>query len=80
MELDEARRMDFDQMVKKQNKFKGTIDHKARLRGFNKGDLVLMWDKRREKSRMHQKFDNLWLGPDNMEERFGSNYLYFFIA
>jgi hypothetical protein len=27
-----------------------------------------MWDKRREKPGMHQKFDSLWLGPYKIEE------------
>jgi len=30
-----------------------------------------MWDKRREKPGMHQKFDSLWLGPYYIEEIFG---------
>jgi hypothetical protein len=60
--------MAFDKMERNQEKIKGTFDHKARKRDFKKGDQVLMWDKRREKLGMHQKFDSLWLGPYNIEE------------
>jgi hypothetical protein len=35
---------------------------------FQEGDFVLMWDKRREKPRMHKKFDSLWLGPYQIKE------------
>jgi hypothetical protein len=70
IELDETLRMAFDQMTKNQEKIKGTFDRKARKIDFRKGDQVLMWDKRREKTRTHQKFDSLWLGPYNIEEIF----------
>jgi hypothetical protein len=35
-----------------------------------------MWDKRREKPGMHQKFDSLWLGPYKIEEKSGSDSFY----
>jgi hypothetical protein len=35
-----------------------------------------MWDKIRDKPIMHQKFENLWSGPYNIEERFGLDYFY----
>jgi hypothetical protein len=70
MELDETRRMAFNQMEKNQEKVKGTFDRKVRQRNFKKGDQVLMWDKRREKPGMHQKFDSIWLGPYKIEEIF----------
>jgi hypothetical protein len=44
MELEETRRMAFDQMEENQDKVKGTFNHKAKSRDFQKGDLVLMWD------------------------------------
>ena len=42
---------------------KGTFDKSAKLRPFKVGDTVLLWDKRREKSSKHGKFDSLWRGP-----------------
>jgi hypothetical protein len=56
--VDENQRMVFDQMENKQEK-KNMFDHKESQRDFKKGDQVLMWDKRREKYVMHQKFYNL---------------------
>ena len=42
---------------------KGTFDKSARSRSFQVGDIVLLWDKRREKAGKHGKFDSLWKGP-----------------
>jgi hypothetical protein len=50
-------------MVKSQEKFKNTFDHKARERDFKEGELVLLWDKRREKPGMHKKLDGLCVIP-----------------
>jgi hypothetical protein len=80
MELDETRRIDFDQMTNNQERVKGNFDHKARQRYFKKGDHVLMWDKRREKLGMHQNFDSLWLGPYKIEEIFGLDSFYLFMT
>jgi hypothetical protein len=67
MELDETQRMCFDQIEKNQEKVKGTFDQNPRKRYFKVGDQFFMWDKRREKTGMHQKFNNLWLGPYSIE-------------
>ena len=32
-----------------------TFDQKAMQRSFEEGDIVLLWDKRKEKSSMHKK-------------------------
>jgi hypothetical protein len=75
--LDETQIMAFDQMEKNQEKIKGTFDHKEIKRDLKKGDQVLMWDKRREKLGMHQKFDSLWLRPYKIEEISGLDSFYF---
>jgi hypothetical protein len=72
--------MAFDQMEKNQEKVKGTFDRKARQRYFKKWDHDLMWDKRREKPGMHQKFDSLWLGPYKIEEISGPDSFYLFMT
>jgi hypothetical protein len=41
-----------------------------------KRDLVLMWDKKKEKPGKHGKFDSLWLGPYKIEDVVGENYFY----
>ena len=63
IELDENRRMALDHSIKNQDKIKRTFDKSARPRPFYLGGMVLLWDKRREKSGKHEKFDSLWLGP-----------------
>jgi hypothetical protein len=61
--LDENRCKELDHLPKGQEKIKGIFDHKAHPRVLQKGDLVLIWDKRSEKLGKHGKFDKLWLGP-----------------
>jgi len=42
VELGESRRNDFDQIVRNQDKIKGTFDHKVRQRYLEEGYLLLM--------------------------------------
>jgi hypothetical protein len=74
IELDESRRNALDQMARNQEKIKGIFDHKARQRSFKEGDHVLVWDKRKEKLGMHKKFDNLWIGPYQIESEADTNF------
>jgi hypothetical protein len=62
VELDASRRVDLSQMAKNQEKVKNNFDHKSKEIGFTEGDLVFLWDKRREKPVMHKKLDGLWTG------------------
>ena len=59
IELDESRRAALDQSLRYQESMKGTFDKSARSRSFQIGDIVLLWDKRREKPGKHGKFDCL---------------------
>jgi hypothetical protein len=52
-----------DQMVCNQEKIKETFDNKERQRNFKEGDWVLVWDKRKEKPRVHKMFDSLCTWP-----------------
>jgi len=61
------------QMAKGQEKVKNTFDHKAKERDFKEGDLVLLWDKRREKPGMHKNLDGLWTGPYKIKSQTGIN-------
>jgi hypothetical protein len=54
VELDESRRVALSQMAKSQEKVKNTFDHKEKEKDFKEGDLVLLWDKRREIPGMHK--------------------------
>jgi len=60
-------------MARNQEKIKGMFDHKARERNFEDGDLVLVWDKRKEKPGMHKKFNRLWIGPYRIEGKYSTN-------
>jgi hypothetical protein len=60
-------------MTRNQEKIKNTFDHKAKERSFAEGDLVLLWDKRKEKPGMHKKFDSLWGGPYKIKSCAGTN-------
>ena len=52
IELDESRRTALSQMARNQENIKNTFDHKEKERDFVEGDLVLVWDKRRQKPGM----------------------------
>ena len=38
---------------------------------FDIGDLVLKWDKPNEPKGKHSKFQNLWLGPYQIDQKLG---------
>lgn len=76
VELDENIRKAFNHLVQIQDKVKGTFDKKAHPRILQKGDLVLMWDKRKKKPGKHDKFDNLWLGRYKIEDAADTNSFY----
>jgi hypothetical protein len=71
-----ARRKAFDQSVKNQGKVKRAFDKSSRPRTFQKGDIVLLWDKRKEKPGKHGKFDSLWIGPYIIHDMVGPNSFY----
>jgi hypothetical protein len=73
IELDESRMIALDKLTHNQVKIKGTCDHKARDIICKEGDQVLLWDKRKEKPRMHKKFDSLWNGPYKIVSEAGHN-------
>lgn len=60
VELDETRGKAFEHNYK--NQAKKNFDKFSRARPFQVGDLVLLWDQRKEKSGNQRKFDSLWLG------------------
>jgi hypothetical protein len=73
VELYESRRVSLSQTEKSQEKVKNTFDHKENERDFKEGELVLLWDKRREKPGMHKKFDRLWTSPYKIMSQTGIN-------
>ena len=73
IELDESRRASLDQLLRHQESVKGTFDKSAKPRSFQIGDMVLLWDKRREKPGKHGKLDSLWRGPYIICDFVGTN-------
>jgi hypothetical protein len=73
IELDETRRSALGQMTRNQENIKNTFDHKAKERNFTKGDLILLWDKRKEKPGLHKKFNSLCGGPYKIMSCEGTN-------
>ena len=63
IELDESRRNSLDQSIRNSDKVKRTFDRSTWLGSFQVGDVVFLWDNRREKPEKNGKFDSLWLGP-----------------
>jgi hypothetical protein len=61
---------------KKTQDGKGMIDLEPRVEYFQRGTLVLMWDKRRGKPNMCKEFDSLWHGPYKIEKKYGINSFY----
>jgi len=61
IESDENRRRALDQVVYGHDKMKTAFDKHTQTRTFKPEDIVLLWDKRREKSCMHKKWDNQWI-------------------
>jgi hypothetical protein len=72
--LDESRRNIVSQIERSQGKINNTFHHKEKDRDFTEVDLVLLWDKRREKPGMHKKLDGLWIGPYKIISPTGTNY------
>jgi hypothetical protein len=60
-------------MGRNQEKIKNTFDHKEKERDFTEGDLVLLWDKRRENLGMHKKLYGLWTSPYKIMSHAGTN-------
>ena len=73
IEIDENHQKTFDHLTKHQDKVNKKIDKKACQCNLQIGDLVLLWDKRREDQGKHGKFDNFWLGPYQITDIAGPN-------
>lgn len=71
--IEEEREKLVDRITEHQMKVKRIFDQKARPRKFMKGDLVLLWDKRREPKDAYGKFESLWKGPYVIHEVKGPN-------
>jgi hypothetical protein len=44
------------------------------MKDFQKGKLVLLWNKAKEKPSLHTKFEKIWIGPYIIENILGYNF------
>jgi len=63
MSLEEKRDVALEDFVKHRTVVKRWFDKRDKVKAFRIVDLVLLWDKSREKKGDHSKFDKIWLGP-----------------
>ena len=63
VELDEMWRKAFYTMVIEQERTKRTFDQKTKDFHFEVGEIVLLWDKNKEKPENHGKLEKIWLVP-----------------
>jgi hypothetical protein len=62
---------------KRQQVVKRYFDKSTTSRYFQKYQLVLLWNKAKEKPSFHTKFEALWIGPYQIEKVIGYNsYLF----
>jgi hypothetical protein len=58
---------------KRQQVVKRHFDKSTTTRYFQKDQLVLLWNKEKEKPYFHTKFEALWIGPYQIEKVIGFN-------
>ena len=69
VELEETRNQVNQRLTKYQEKMKDLFDQHAKDKKMQVGDLVIIWDIRREEKGKHGKFDPLWFDPFKIVER-----------
>jgi hypothetical protein len=57
--------------MRHQKSVKIYFDQSITVKNFQKGELVLLWNKVKAKSSMHTKFEELWNGPYIIAKKFG---------
>jgi hypothetical protein len=73
LKLEEERRKALNQTSQRQQSVKRYFDQSTTMKNFQKGELVLLWNKAKEKSSMHTKFEALWIRPYVIEKILGFN-------
>jgi hypothetical protein len=58
----------------RQQSIKIYFDKNATVKKFQKGELVLLWNKSKEKPSMHTKFEALCIGPYIIDKILGFNF------
>jgi len=73
LKLEEERSKALNQTSQRQQSIKIYFHHSTTIKNFQKGELVLLWNKSKEKPSMHTKFEALWIGPYVIENILGFN-------
>ena len=73
LEMDEKHTVALQHMAKHQVVIKRWFDKRAPIKSFKILDLVLLWDKAKEKLGSHTKFQCLWTGPYQIAKILGEN-------
>jgi hypothetical protein len=73
LKLEEERRKALNQTSQRQQSIKIYFDQSTTVNNFQKGELVLLWNKAKEKPSMHTKFEALWIRPYVIEKILGFN-------
>jgi hypothetical protein len=63
LKLEEEQVEALKKIDQRQHNVKKYFDQSATIKNFQKGELVLLWNKAKEKPSMHTKFEALWIGP-----------------
>jgi hypothetical protein len=71
--LEEERRKALNRTSQRQESIKIYFDKRKTVNNFQKGELVLLWNKAKEKLSMHTNFEALWIGPYVIEKILGFN-------
>jgi hypothetical protein len=73
LKLEEEQSKALNRTSQRQQSIKIYFDQSATVKNFQKGELVLLWNKAKEKPSMHTKFEALWIGPYIVEKILGFN-------
>jgi hypothetical protein len=73
LKLEEERSKALNQTSQRQKSIKIYFYKTTTVKTFQKGELVLLWNKSKEKPSMHTKFEALWIGPYIINKILGFN-------
>ena len=73
LKMDEKLIAALEHMAKHQVVVKRWFDKRAMINSFRIYNLVLLWDKEKEKLSSHIKFQHLWIGPYQITKILGEN-------
>jgi hypothetical protein len=69
--LEEERRKALNRTSQRKQRVKIYFDQSTTVKNFQKGELVLLWNKAKEKPSMHTKFKALWIESYVVEKILG---------